>query len=88
MEKLASAYGYPYCACHKNNELTAAIDRTLNQPGPAICEIFVDKEQTFEPKSSAKLLSDGRIVSPPLEDLAPFLSHEELASNMYIDLIE
>ena len=55
---------------------------------PVICEVFVDKEQAYEPKSSAKLLPDGRIVSPPLEDLAPFLPHEELAANMYIDLLD
>ena len=60
----------------------------LAEPGAVICEVFVDKEQAYEPKSSAKLLPDGRIVSPPLEDLAPFLPHEELAANMYIDLLD
>jgi acetolactate synthase-1/2/3 large subunit len=28
-------------------------------------------------------MPDGKITSPPLEDLAPFLSKEELASNMF-----
>jgi len=88
MEKLAAAYGYPYYACRTNRELSDQIDRTLAEPGAAICEIFVDKEQAYEPKSSAKLLPDGRIISPPLEDLAPFLPHEELAANMYIDLLD
>lgn len=88
MEKLAAAYGYSYYACHENCELKEQIDRTLAEPGAAICEIFVDKEQAYEPKSSARLLPDGRIVSPPLEDLAPFLPHEELAANMYIDLLD
>lgn len=88
MEKLAAAYGYPYYACHENHELAEQIDRVLAEPGAVICEVFVDKEQAYEPKSSAKLLPDGRIVSPPLEDLAPFLPHEELAANMYIDLLD
>ena len=88
MEKLAAAYGYPYIRCTKNNELAAAVDAAMAQSGAVICEVFVDKEQAYEPKSSAKLLPDGKIVSPPLEDLAPFLPHEELIANMYIDLPE
>lgn len=88
IEKLASAYGYPYVKCTKNSELDMRINEALSMVGPVICEVFVDKAQPYEPKSSAKILSDGRIVSPPLEDMAPFLPHEELKANMYIDLVE
>lgn len=88
MRKLAEAYGYTYCSCARNEDLTRTIDQALALPGALICEIFVDKQQPYEPKSSAKLLPDGRIVSPPLEDLAPFLPHEELAANMYIPLLD
>jgi acetolactate synthase-1/2/3 large subunit len=49
--------------------------------------VFVSIQQKFEPKSATKRLPDGRLISPPLEDLAPFLSREELKENMYIPLI-
>ena len=49
-----------------------------------ICEVFVTTEQNFEPKSSAKRLEDGTLVSPPLEDLSPFLPEEEMDRNMLI----
>ena len=52
--------------------------------GPAICEIMVSIEQKFEPKSATKRLEDGTLVSPPLEDLAPFLDRDEFYSNMII----
>ena len=52
-----------------------------------ICEIFVSMDQNFEPKSSAKRLPDGTLVSPPLEDMAPFLSDEEMDRNMIIPRI-
>ena len=82
MEKLAWAYGYPYVkACH-NSQLGEAIVRTLSMEGPAICEVFVSTDQNFEPKSSAKRLPDGTMVSPPLEDLSPFLPEEEMDRNM------
>lgn len=88
MSKLAPAYGYPYFKAEKNSELDKAIADTLKTKGPAFCEIVVTTEQLFEPKSATKKLPDGTLVSPPLEDLAPFLSEEELKENMYIPIIK
>ena len=88
MEKLAWAYGYPYVAAHHNTELAEAVEKTLAMEGPAICEIFVDTIQSFEPKAEAKMMPDGTMVSVPLEDLAPFLSDEELAENMIIPMVK
>lgn len=50
--------------------------------GPVICEVFMDPIQGFLPKLSLKKLADGTLVSPPLEDLTPFLPRAELAANM------
>lgn len=88
MEKLAWAYGIPYLNVHHNCDLEQAVGETLSKKGPVICEIFVDIQQNFEPKSATKRLADGSLVSAPLEDLAPFLSKEELEKNMFIPLIK
>ena len=88
MEKLAWAYGYPYVKVCHNSQLGEAIVRTLSMEGPAICEVFVSTDQNFEPKSSAKRLPDGTMVSPPLEDLSPFLPEEEMDRNMIIPRIK
>lgn len=88
MEKIAWAYGYPYYACRSNAELAHVIGSALANPGPAICEVFVSTEQKFEPKSSTKRLEDGTLVSPPLEDLAPFLDRDEFYENMLIETIQ
>ena len=87
MSKLAPAYGYPYLSCDGNDKLDETIDKALDMIGPVICEIFVSTEQNFEPKSSTKRLEDGTLVSPPLEDLAPFLDRDEFRKNMIIDPI-
>ncbi len=87
MEKLAWAYGYPYVRACSNGELAGAIEKTLAMDGPVICEVFVTMNQNFEPKSSAKRLADGTMVSPPLEDLSPFLPEEEMDANMIIPRI-
>lgn len=85
MEKVAAAYGYPYAVARHNSELAGAVEQTLALEGPAICEVFVTIGQNFEPKSSAKRLADGTIVSPPLEDLSPFLPEEEMDAMMVIE---
>ncbi len=85
MEKLAHAYGYEYVRAKHNEELEEAVQKTLHIDGPVICEAFVTITQNFEPKSSGKQLPDGRMVSPPLEDLTPFLSEEEMDENMIVE---
>ena len=87
-EKIANAFGYPYYCAHSNEEMKQTVDAVLQTDGPVFCEIFTDTEQVWEPKSSTKRLEDGTLVSPPLEDLAPFLPREELERNMFIPLIE
>ncbi len=87
-EKLARAFGYQYFCAHSNAEMKQAVQEALACEGPVFCEIFTDTKQVWEPKSSTKRLEDGTLVSPPLEDLAPFLPREELEKNMFIPLID
>lgn len=84
MGRISEAYGIHYISAKTNSELSEAVAKTFEMAGPVICEAFVTKEQNFEPKSSGKQLPDGRMVSPPLEDLVPFLSDEEMEENMII----
>lgn len=84
MEKIAHAYGFPFIRAHHNEELHDAVAETLATDGPAICEIMVTLTQQFLPKSAAKRLPDGSIISPPLEDLAPYLPDEEMDRIMLV----
>lgn len=86
-EKLSEAYGIPYHRCDKHADLSKAIEFSLHSHLPSICEIILTQEQNFSPKASSKRLINGKFVSKPLEDLAPFLSSDELAENMLINLI-
>ena len=64
------------------------VDEVIELDGPVFTEIFTDTTQVWEPKSSTKRLEDGTLVSPPLEDLAPFLPREELREQMIIPLMD
>jgi acetolactate synthase I/II/III large subunit len=48
--------------------------------------VRLDGRQPFEPKLAARALPDGRILSSELEDMSPFLSREELESNLLFPL--
>lgn len=86
-QKLADAFGIPYIHIKNNQELASQISKVLQHDGYVMCEVFVTTTQKFEPKSATKKLEDGTLISPPLEDMAPFLSREELAENMYIPML-
>lgn len=87
-KKIAEAFGFPYYSARGASEMKAVVDEVLKTDGPTFCEIYTDTSQVWEPKSNPKQLKDGSLVSPPLEDLAPFLPREELEKNMFIPLLE
>lgn len=86
--KIADAFGYRYFSAKSNDEMRTVVDEVLNTDGALMCEIFTDTNQVWAPKSSTKRLEDGTLVSPPLEDLAPFLPREELENIMIVPLLE
>ena len=86
--KIAEAFGYKYFSAGSNAQMKSMVDEVLKLDGPVFCEVFTDTKQVWEPKSSTKRLEDGTLVSPPLEDLAPFLPKEELMKQMFIPMVE
>ena len=84
-EKLSVAFALPYRKITNHSQMQEAIEATLKESGPCICEIMIDENVAFAPKLGAKQHPDGRITSPPLEDLSPFLPREILRENMIIE---
>jgi acetolactate synthase-1/2/3 large subunit len=87
-EPLMRAFGLQFERVASLAETPAAIARCLAQPGPAVLEAMLDEKQPFAPKLASRKLPDGRMVSPPLEDLYPFLDREEFKSNLFIPPLE
>lgn len=84
IEKLADAFGVGYYRIEKENTASSIAASVLESDGPCICEVIEDPNQNFEPKSSSKVLPDGRILSPSMDDMAPFLSREEYEGLRYV----
>lgn len=81
--KLADAFGLQYFCVHNEEDCDEALWDALNCEGPCICEAILDPKQNFAPKSSSKVMPDGKIVSPSMDDMAPFLEREEFAKIRY-----
>lgn len=86
--RLAGALGIPARRCAGRADLPGSIDFALGEEGPALVEVALDPDAPFAPKLASRALPDGRMVSPGLEDMAPFLSREELATNLLVPPLE
>ena len=80
MSKVAVAYGFPYVKVDSIDTI-GLIDEAFAKKGPAFIEVVADENQFFSPKLSSKVLPDGKMVSPEIDDMFPFLSKEEYDSN-------
>jgi acetolactate synthase-1/2/3 large subunit len=80
------AFGFTVLCAGTEAELGPAIAQALAADGPVICELVIDGTVPFAPKLGARQHPDGRITSPALEDLSPFLPRDELRATMLIAL--
>lgn len=80
-EKVAAAFGASYLRITSASEIADKVKKMNSISGPVICEVIVDEKQNFEPKLSSKVLEDGTIVSPEIDDMYPFLDRDEYMSN-------
>ena len=83
-EKVAAAFGIPFMRIDKTSEMGEKVDEFLSWEGCGLCEVVCGTDQFWAPKLSAKRLPDGSMVSPSLEDMAPFLPVDELAEIMSV----
>ena len=82
--KIAEAFGWKYLYANDNISMMSVVNEALKMDGPVFTEIYTDTVQVWEPKSGAKRLEDGTMISSPLEDLVPFLPKDELERIMIV----
>lgn len=79
-KRIADAYGINYLKVITLDNMER-LEREMSLPGPLFVEVIVDPHQNFEPKLSSKVLPDGKIISPPIDDMFPFITREEYNNN-------
>ena len=81
MVKIGVAYGVSVIYDRKDSNLDI-VKRGVESEGPTLFEVQLDPEQESEPRLRSRIDSDGKILTPSLEDMYPFLPPDELACNM------
>ena len=84
--KIATAFGMEAFRIRTWEEFDREMPKVQASTGPVICEVFMNPEQFFHPKLGVAVQPDGTLVSPPLEDLSPFLLREVLVDNLLVPL--
>lgn len=84
--KLAKAFDIPAYQIRTWDDFESEMPKVQSARGPVICEVFMHPEQFFHPKLGVAVQPDGTLISPPLEDLSPFLPRETLAANLSVPL--
>lgn len=77
MERIAYAYGISYVRIDSLKDCREKLNNIWRNEENQIIEVVVDEKQNFAPKLSSKVLDNGTIVSPPIDDMFPFLPKEE-----------
>jgi acetolactate synthase-1/2/3 large subunit len=80
--KIAADFGLPGRRISNHAEVEDFLDWSLAGARPACHEIRLDPSRNFEPKLSSRRKDDGTLESARLEDMAPFLTPEELHENL------
>jgi len=85
ISKIAFAYGMPYHKLISSDDLNIKLPKILNSDGFALIEVVCLFKQDMSPSSSAKINSEGKLISQPLENMSPFLDEEEFKQEMIVD---
>ena len=80
---LAKAFSWRYFCIDSIDSAEKLIPEILDCPEPVFCEVKLTSGYIFSPKLSSKVMPDGKIVSPSLEDMYPFLSEEEMQNTIF-----
>ena len=87
-EKLFLSFDFPYFSVKTWEDYETKIKSFLNCEGPSVCEVFMDPEQDFIPKVKGIKNVNGIIFAPPIEEMSPLLSFDEMQENMISGLNE
>ena len=88
LKKISEAYGIKYFRMAGNDDRDAIFDKILSEQGPVLCEVICQRDQLIQPTVSSRKLPNGKLVSSPIEDMAPFLPREEFLENMIVKPVD
>jgi len=83
-KKIANAFNFKYFRIKNIKDCKQKIKSILDYEKALICEVNIDKKQLFEPRIVSYKDSDGKLKTPPLEEMSPILSEKKFNETMII----
>ena len=80
---LSKAFNWRYYCIDSIAAAEKLLPEILACTEPVFCEVRLTAGYIFSPKLSSKVMPDGKIISPSLEDMYPFLSESEMREIKY-----
>jgi len=87
VEKIANAYGIEYKLLKTIEDINSDLSSIMESSNATIIEVICPFKQELKPSSSTKVLEDGQLFSPPLEEMYPFLDEEEMNKELIVKRI-
>lgn len=84
--KVGRAYGIKSIRINNHKDMEAKIRYALSYPGPILVDIHALRNMKLAPKLQTKKMPNGKLVSPTLENMAPFISDQEMKNLMIIPM--
>lgn len=75
--KVAETFGFAYRKCSSNAEVEAAVKWLTDQEQRCLLEIEQRFDDPVTPKVMSRLDENGKMLTPALQDMYPFLTKEE-----------
>ena len=85
-KKITEGFGFKYLSISEESQIDRYLNLFLEEKNTIVLEVFMPPNQLLVPKLAVSISSDGQIISPPLEDLKPFIKLERLKNFLLTDL--
>lgn len=82
-EMVAKTFGFEYMICKTNEEIEGNINQLINKNNRVLLEVLQQFDDPVTPKVMSRIDKDGRMLTPALHDMAPFLSQYDIDKLMF-----
>ena len=82
-KKVAETFGFRYICCHNNGEVEKCIQEMMQSKERVLLEVLQAFDDPVTPKVMSRLDENGKMLTPALQDMYPFLEKEEMDKLMF-----
>lgn len=82
-KKIAETFGFEYICCHNNGEVEQCLRGMMENDKRVLLEVMQAFDDPVTPKVMSRLDGNGKMLTPALQDMYPFIDEEEMKKLMF-----